>query len=281
MFKYSYPYGQDFPFVEIETSQCSARLSLYGAQLLDWTPKGQFPVLWMSPNAEFVDGKAIRGGVPLCWPWFGKDPTDGGRPSHGVARVSLWSLVSSEVLADGTAVLELALPASRPEDPSARLRLELGQSLEMRLVTENGTMPLPFSAAFHSYFSVSNYARTVVTGLKDCPFTEFAADAVPHRESPLHPAGHIDRIYYPTKTVVHVADLEWQRVLCLTRSGSNSLVVWNPGAELAAGMADVGAGFESGFLCVETVTAPQEEVVLAPGAVHTMICRVAVSGIGC
>ena len=267
-----YPYGQEFPILKVSTALCEAEISLYGGHLMSWTPVGEKPVIFMSPKAVFKQGKALRGGIPLCWPWFGKHPADAAKPSHGVARISTWQLARQEEEADGTLRLVLALPPADEELPSGALVLELGRSLKVNLMTLDVPQAMPFSAALHTYFAVSDYERVAVTGLEEAAFTEYADDAVPHSEDPLIPAGHIDRIYHPVpeNQEISIHDPAWQRSIRISRSGSASCVVWNPGEALAASMGDLGAEASRGFLAVETTAVPSEGLMLRCGETHEL-----------
>ena len=267
-----YPHGEDFPILKVSTPLCEAEISLYGGHVLSWAPLGGKPVIFMSPKAVFTKGKALRGGVPLCWPWFGKHPEDAAQPSHGVARISTWQLSREETLDDGTVRLVLALPPAQELLPSAALVLELGRALRMNLLTLDVPRAMPYSAAMHTYFAVSDYEKVAVTGLEEVPFTEFADDATPHSEDPLIPAGHIDRIYHPVpeNQEISIHDPLWKRSIRITRAGSGSCVVWNPGEALAAGMGDLGAEAARGFLAVETTVVPAEGVALRCGETHEL-----------
>lgn len=271
-----YPFGRDFPILRISTPQCTAEISLYGAQVLQWTPTGQLPIIFMSPRAQFKAGKALRGGIPLCWPWFGKNLEDASLPSHGLARISLWQLASSEELPDGTVKLTLALPPQQDMMPSGAVIMEIGKALSVSLLTLDVPRAMPFSAAMHTYFAVSDYEKVAITGLEECAFTEFAADAVPHSEDPLIPAGHIDRIYHPVQEgqEITIHDPAWQRSIRILRGGSASAVVWNPGETLAEGMADLGAEAARGFLAVETAAVPAENLLLRCGETHELTTRI-------
>ena len=273
-----YPYGDEFPVIRISTALCTAELSLYGAHLMSWTPAGQKPVLYMSPRSSFRKGKALRGGIPLCWPWFGKHPQDASRPAHGIARTSLWQLASQQEGEDGRVRLLLALPPTDGETPSAAVAVEIGNELTMSLMTMGVPHAMPFSAAMHSYFAVSDYEKVALTGLEECPFTEYAADPTPHAEDPLIPAGHIDRIYCPVSENADITlhDPGWKRSIRISRAGSGSCVVWNPGAKLAADMADLGAGEQQHFLCVETTVVPEENITLRYGDTHELAMRIQV-----
>lgn len=273
-----YPYGKDFPIVRIETPLCRAEVSLYGAHLINWTPSGQMPVIFMSPKAVFSQGKALRGGVPLCWPWFGKHPEDATQPSHGVARISTWQLAASEELEDGCVRLMLALPPEHEMLPSGAVMMEIGSELTISLITLDVPRTMPFSAAMHTYFAVSDYEQVAITGLEESDFTEYAQDAVPHCEDPLIPAGHIDRIYCPVQENQEIAihDPGWSRSIRICRAGSGSCVVWNPGAELAAGMGDLGAEAARGFLAVESSVVPAENIMLRCGETHELTTNIRV-----
>ncbi len=279
MITIEYPYGQDFPILCIETKLCRARVSLYGAHLLDWTPAGQtHSVVFLSPKVVFRKGKALRGGIPLCWPWFGKNAQDASLPSHGVARISTWQLASREEMPDGRVRLLLALPPEKEDLPSGAVAMEIGDELTVSLMTLDVPRTMPFSAALHTYFAVSDYEKVAVTGLEDCAFTEFAADAVPHSEDPLIPAGSIDRIYHPVPANgdITLHDPDWKRSLRISRAGSGSCVVWNPGEKQAEGMGDLGAEASRGFLAVETSVVPAENIMLRCGETHELTMRVQV-----
>ena len=271
-----HPYGEEFPILRIDTPLCSGAVSLYGGHVLEWTPVGAKPVLFTSPKMVFKQGKALRGGIPLCWPWFGKNTEDASLPSHGVARTALWQLAKQEEDEDGTVRLLLALPPAAELMPSAALAIEMGRTLTLSLMTLDVPRSMPFSAALHTYFAVSNYEKVAVTGLEECAFTEFADDPQDHAEDPLIPAGHIDRIYCPVDehSEITIHDPAWGRSIRITRAGSGSAVVWNPGAKLAEGMGDLGAGNERGFLCVETTAVPAENIMLRCGDTHELTMHV-------
>lgn len=273
-----YPYGEDFPIIRIATKLCTAEISLYGGHLLSWAPTGQKPVIFMSPKAVFKKGKALRGGIPLCWPWFGKHPSDASQPSHGVARISTWEAAKCEEQPDGRVHVLLALPPASEELPSGAIAMEIGDELTISLMTLDVPRAMPFSAAQHTYFAVSDYEGIAITGLEETAFTEYAEDAVPHPEDPLIPLGHIDRIYHPVQEnqeiIIH--DPAWQRSIRICRAGSGSAVVWNPGEALAAGMADLGAENSRGFMAVETSVVPAENIMLRCGETHELTTRIQV-----
>ena len=264
--------GRDFPVVRAETKLGVLEVCSYGAHVLGWRPRGQEPVFYMSGTAVYAHGKALRGGIPICWPWFGKHPTDAQHnPSHGIARISLWEFVHSDETADGS--VQLVYELKRPGFPVARYTVHMGElCFKASLHTLDAPNPLPFSAALHCYFSVSNYQQVELHGLGNSPFTEYATDAVPHQENPLVPAGHIDRIYHPLpeENIIQLPDSGYGRTLQITRKGSCSCVVWNPGREAAASMEDVQPGTSDHFLAVETTAVPAEHINLRQGENHEL-----------
>ncbi len=276
-----YPHGQDFPILRIDTPLCTAEISLYGGHIMQWTPIGHKPIIFMSPKAVFAQGKALRGGIPICWPWFGKNTEDASLPSHGIARTALWQHAGTETLENGAVRIILALPPTQELMPSGALIIELGTELLISLMTMDVQRTMPFSAAMHTYFAVSDYETVAVTGLEECDFIEFADDAVPHCEDPLIPAGHIDRIYHPVapEQLITIHDPAWERSINIYRDGSSSAVVWNPGEQLAAGMGDLGAEACRGFLALETTAVPAENVVLRCGETHRLTTRIEVVSI--
>ena len=261
-----------FPVQRVETALGTLEVSQYGAHVLDWTPSGGKPVFYMSGTAVYAEGKALRGGIPICWPWFGKCPVEPkSNPSHGLARISMWQFVHGEESAPGEACLAYALRL--PGLPVAEYKLHMRRdTLEIALCTLQTPTDMAFSAALHSYFAVSDYESVSVTGLEGLPYTEYAADAVPHGETPLVPVGHIDRIYcpVPVEREIGIRDESWERCLRISRSGSASCVVWNPGEEGAARMADVEPGSSHSFLAVEAAVAPAEKLVLHAGESHEL-----------
>jgi len=276
MIRTEYPYGKEFPILHIQTPLCEARISLVGAHIMQWQPLGAREVFFMSPELIVEKGRALRGGVPLCWPWFGQHPTDPQQSPHGVARTALWTHTQTEENKDGSIRIVLILPPLNPKLPSAAYVIELGEELIMSLLTLDIPHYMPFSAAQHIYFAVSDYEQVAITGLEDCPFIEYASAPEEHCEDPLIAAGNIDRIYQPVgeerEIIIH--DPAWQRSIKMMRLGSGSCIVWNPGAQLAAGMNDLGAGNHRGFIAVESSVVPAENRYLKRGDIHTLTTRI-------
>ncbi len=267
--------AQGITFLDVETPLCTASLCLQGAHLTSWKPEGQEECLFLSPNAVFAPDKAIRGGIPVCWPWFGPRKN---APSHGVARISRWRLHHQETDKQGNVLLSLAFYPEDEAYPAAILRLTLGRTLVMKLETTARMQPCKLTEAFHNYFAVGNLTKCRVHGLDDIPFREEAAQPMKHGERPLAPLGCLDRVYdcpaCSGKTVLE--DLVLNRAITVERNHASSVIVWNPGQQGANNMADLGAASWNKFLCVEVGNAGSRFIPLASGQAHTMCQKITV-----
>lgn len=246
---------------------------------MSWIPTGQKPVFFMSEKTVFKKGTALRGGVPICWPWFGKHPSDPAQPSHGLARIEMWKLDDST---EEEEEVRLSLSFEAPElQLQANYGLMMQENLLYAVLTTQytGFEPLPYSAALHNYFAVSNNEHVAITGLEEAPFTEFASEPTAHGEDPLVPSGSIDRIYHPVQEhqIIALHDPGWSRSLEIVRQGSSSCVVWNPGEAGAACMADLGAEQAHAFVAVEPTVVPAEGIVLRHAEEHVLAMGVRVT----
>lgn len=244
--------------------------SPFGAHALSWRCQGR-ERLYLSPRASFGEGKAIRGGVPVIFPQFGER---GGGPRHGFARTSTWEALDSP----GSSTPRLAFRLRDNEHTrlhwphrfEADLALEpVENRLRITLTVRNlDDAAFEFSAALHTYLRVADIAGTLVHGLEDRPYFDSARDGtrVEPTDAPLRFEGEVDRIYPGTRRVLRVTDGE--QMLRVESEGFADTVVWNPGAELAAGLADLGAGEHRHFICVEAARII-EPIRLQPGAEWT------------
>lgn len=269
------------PMIDIRNAHATARVSLYGAQVLAFQPRGERDLLFLSERAAYQPGKAIRGGVPVCWPWFGPDPQGLGRPAHGLARTRQWQLRGSANRPDGQTRLTLGLRdddqtrALWPHAFDLSLDITVGRTLSLALCTRNtGSAPLTLTQALHSYFAVANIAQTGVVGLDGCTYTDMARGAGGAQRlqtGPVHFNGEVDRVYARVPAELRIDDSAGQRTVRVRAEGSQIAVVWNPGADIAAGMADLDDDAWQRFVCVETANvSPSDAITLAPGEHHTL-----------
>jgi glucose-6-phosphate 1-epimerase len=276
-------------FARITAPAAEATVYLYGAHLTHWRPTGHDPVLFLSPRSELAPGKAIRGGVPVIFPWFGpraNDPQPGGKPSpaHGFARTTEWELAFAAVAGD-----EVHLTCTlSPNEASRALgfdhfrlayRVIVGASLTLELTVANdSTEPLAFEEALHTYFAVGDVRQASVMGLGGTAYLDkrddFKRKVQP--EGPLVLTGTTDRVYLETAATCEIDDALGQRTITVEKAGSHTTVVWNPWAELAATMSDLPPDAWPGMLCVETANVGESAVSLAPGMTHTMRAHISV-----
>lgn len=267
--QYPYAPGSGLPLLLVNTPLCSAVISLQGAQLLQFAAEGGSPLLWLSPNCDFTPGTALRGGVPLCLPWFGPHPQDSSKPKHGFARNQLWQLADARALSNGEVELEFLLVSSAglhfPYDFSAELRITLGQRAHLAL-TVNNTDDQAFdcSWALHNYHPVSNLNEVSVLGLAERDYKDnFEAHAVKHQSGDLRFPGPVDRVFPAIDNTLEI--LGTPRI-AISHHNCPSVITWNPGSEAAANISDIGAGQEQFYICVERGAVLDEQWHLAPGS---------------
>ncbi|MGE3961422.1 MAG: D-hexose-6-phosphate mutarotase [Dehalococcoidia bacterium] len=257
----------------ISTPACDAEFFLHGAQVTRWRPSGHDDVLWLSPTTRYEVGRAIRGGIPLCFPWFGPHPTDPSAPAHGLARTRAWDVGSVRRWDDA---IEVIL-ATRIADWTCTLGATFGRELAVTLsVTNAGSGAATFEAALHSYFAVDAIDRVAVTGLEASTYVDQAAGDVARAASgaPVRFTGEVDRIYDAPDARVTIED--GRRIIEVEGGASRSTVVWNPGPVKAAALADIGEAEWRRFVCVETASVREGRVRLEPGASASLAVRVAV-----
>lgn len=250
-------------------------LVLQGAQVTAWQPADTPPVIFLSPRANIAPGKAIRGGIPVIFPWFGPHPTDPKAPQHGFARTALWQLDKAEETADGVA-LSLSLAT---EGFALTYRVGFGPALELSLTVRNTTdRPATFEEALHSYFAVSDVTRVSVSGLQASGFIDKTAgmQRCPPSGTPLTLTKETDSVYLNTPDRLTIIDPIRNHLIGIAKGGAASTIAWNPWPEKAAAMSDLGADNWQGFVCVETGNVADNRVHLAPGVAHEMTTRIAV-----
>ncbi len=268
-----------FIFIDVQNPLADARISTYGAHVTSYTPNGQRPVLWMSRMSWFESGKPIRGGVPICWPWFGAAPVEG-QPSHGFARISQWEVENVRELESGETVVTLELPEAAVDPAllrfSFRLELEIivGRSLELVLTMVNASdSPQQVTGALHSYFSVAAAEEIVVRGLSDVGYEDRVVGApVVYGHIQKGDIGidrEVDRIYHGTGAV-EIFDPGFNRVIRVEKSGSAATVVWNPWIRKSHAMPDFGDEEYHTMVCIEAANASVDARTLMPGEIHRL-----------
>jgi D-hexose-6-phosphate mutarotase len=274
----------DLPKAVISNASAEAEIYLHGGHITAFQPRtAEQPVLWMSDNALFRSDKAIRGGIPVCWPWFGPHPDDASQPQHGFARISPWSVNSTATLDDGNTQLRLQMDtdtgtcASWPYSVELELCITVGTQLQVELISRNrGTQTVTIGGALHSYFNIGAIDRVTLEGLHGCDYLDQLDQHRRKRQNgPISIDAEVDRIYLDSADESEgkyvLTDPVFARRIRIARQGSRSTVVWNPWIDKAKRMADFpDAGYRT-MLCVETCNTHDDVRRLAPDSEHRLV----------
>ena len=268
----------DMPVARIENGHARCDIALQGAHILSYQAHQQAPLLWLSEDAKFAVGQSVRGGVPICWPWFGAHETQSEFPAHGFARRTEWKVISTKAMPDGATKIALGLHLNKttegmwPYPSRLRCTITVGAQLEIELTTENtGIETFVVSEALHTYFSVGDVSEVILHGLENTHYKDkLTAFSDKKQIDSLSFDAEIDRVYYNTEAECVIEDRQLQRKIYITKSGSASTVVWNPWIERAAQMGDMGEGGYLNMLCVESGNAMINTVTIAPGESHRL-----------
>ncbi len=268
----------------INNEQASASIALQGGHLMTWVPVGAAPVIWLSPAARFTPGKSIRGGVPICWPWFGAHATQADFPAHGFARTTDWHVINSTALPDGATQITFELaPANVPvqqwsHPTSVQYQITVGKALSLALTTRNTSQTdITISEALHTYFAVSDVRNISIDGLNGCHYLD-KVDGMREKQQvgAITFATEVDRVYVDTEGDCIIRDPKLSRQIRIRTTGSHSTVVWNPWIEKAAQMGDMGDNGYLHMVCVESANAAQNRVTIPAGDEHRLMASYSV-----
>lgn len=265
------------PRICVSTPAATAEIYLHGAQLTSWRPRGADEVIFLSEQSLWKDGHAIRGGIPICFPWFRNKADDPKAPSHGFVRTKAWQLDSVESKGDSATVSlsttsDEATRAWWPHDFRLVHRLTIGAELTQELVVSNtGTAPLRFEEALHTYYRVAAAESLRITGLDGADYLDNTdANREKRQEGDIVFTGQTDRAYLDTTHAVEISDPGMRRRIRLAKEDSRTTVVWNPWKEGAHSLADLGDDEWRTMACVEASNIRSFAVDLAPGKQHSM-----------
>jgi len=268
------------PFLRVNAPGGAGEIFLHGAHLTSWTPTGQRPALWMSDVSRFAENTPIRGGVPICFPWFGLRTDHPVAPQHGFARLAEWTLTGASESGDAVR-LEFRLTDTEQtrESPwpyrfEAIYTVTIGSKLQLEFeVVNRDTRGFSFEAALHNYYAIDDLLSTRVLGLEG---HEFFSDSVPGKaQTPVQLGGAINR-RYPTVTGGRIEESTIRRMVTVSSAGSEGVVLWNPGPDTARAMEDFSDSGWPNMVCFETCNIGESQIELAPGKRHLMCVTVTV-----
>jgi len=264
----------------VGTAQAEAEIYLHGAHVTHFQPRGQKSVLFMSGKSWFEPGKPIRGGVPICFPWFGPRQDERPGPAHGFARLQEWEVTGAEQVSEAAVEIGFRLvsnEAMREQwdgDFELNYRVRVGAALGMELLVRNTSSRLiRIEEALHSYLAVSDVRQVSIEGLAGTTYSNRVGSS-PRTETegvaPIRITAETDRVYLNTRSTCVIHDPGWQRRLVVDKTGSDTTVVWNPWIAKAKAMPDFGDDEWPAMLCIETCNVREHAVTIAPGQSHTM-----------
>lgn len=263
----------DLPFITVSNKYADADICLYGAHIISFRPRNTMDLLWMSPDSAFEGGKAIRGGIPVCFPWFGPHKTDPEKPQHGFGRLMFWDVAATSTNASGETEVRLRLNSSDetkaywPYDFCAEMIFVVGKKLTATLsVTNTSAEPFSYTCALHTYYSLSALESISVEGLKGLTYyNQLTGETEIQDEENLEISDAVTRHYLNTETAVIINDSAFRRRIKVDKAGSKVTTVWNPGAETCEKIGDMpDDGYET-FLCIEAANGYGYPVSLNPG----------------
>jgi glucose-6-phosphate 1-epimerase len=262
-----------FEYLEIRNQFALAKVALQGAHLFHYERIGSDALLWVSKRAYFEEGKAIRGGIPVCWPWFGPNEEDSSLPQHGFARVSKWKVTEQQELKSGGTMVVLELERAWEYLYTLSLKIIVAESLQLSLTTTNlDTGAFEITSALHSYYTVSDISDMLLSGLDGCSYFDQLDSASSIQEGDVRIDAEVDRIYDTPIGTLTIEDK--QREVRIVTEGSNSTVVWNPWIDKAASMKDMHEEAYREFVCVETANTRHDRRIVKPGMSHTLTMEV-------
>ncbi|MEQ1559766.1 MAG: D-hexose-6-phosphate mutarotase [Methyloglobulus sp.] len=267
------------PFIAIQNQNATGLISLHGGQILSFKPKSEnTDLLFLSKKSLYEDGKAIRGGIPVCWPWFGPDPKGLQRPNHGFVRNHLWS-VNKTASTDAETTIVLEFTQSHKQETTwnypfvLTLEFTLGQNLSLKLTTQNtGDKPFSITQAFHTYFRIGDINKAHVLGLENYRYFDKLDQGKQKIQSgAVTISEEVDRIYEDVDHHVVLNDPMLNRQIEIVSANCKTGVVWNPWQQSSRKMADLGNQDYKHFICVETGNIAFDLIQVSPGSSHSLL----------
>ncbi|WP_318474718.1 D-hexose-6-phosphate mutarotase [Photobacterium leiognathi] len=266
---------QGISIIRVIHPLAEAGISLHGGHLIWFKPASEKDIIWLSENAEFDTQKAIRGGIPVCWPWFGK----AGTPSHGFARTSQWTLQEHRENENGV-IVSLQLEDNEetralwPYKFNNVLTFEIGTELKVSLTSTNtDSQPWSYGGALHTYFDIADINNIEITGMGSSYLDSTQQGKACEGGDVLTFTSETDRVYTQPEATITINDKNNGRNILVINEGHNAAVIWNPWQELSISMGDMADNSFETMVCVES-TIHQPSIELAPGQSHTLATTV-------
>ena len=250
------------PKVIVQTAWSRAEIYLHGAHVTGFQKNDEPPLLFMSAASEFAPGKAIRGGVPIIFPWFGGRE---GFPAHGFARTTAWELKETSQFPDGSVRLRFILPGA--ENFQVEYLVTVAESLTLELAVGNtGDRDATFETCLHTYFQISGIDAISITGLTGSHYQDKVAGTMEtETAAAIRISSEVDRVYFDTTATTEIEDPGLGSKIRIAKSGSNSTVVWNPWIDKSKRMPNFGDDEYPQMVCVESGNVAQNQTTLPPG----------------
>ncbi len=275
----------NLPRIHVTTPAATAEIYLHGAQITSWIPAGASEVLFLSRLSRWEEGRAIRGGIPICYPWFRAKADDPKAPAHGFVRTTAWGIESIAQQPEGVVVtITIASnDATRglwPHDFHLTHRITVGTQLRLELITRNtGSEAFRLEEALHTYFHVADVKKVSVSGLDGVSFLDNVHGNSEHiQQGNLGMTGATDNAYLDTASAVTVIDPVLNRTLITEKTNSNTTIAWNPWRQGASSLADLGDDEWREMICVEASNILGSQIEVPPGGTHTFAATLRVAG---
>ena len=265
-----------FPFITVINKFAEADISLYGAQVTNFRTYNTMDMLWLSPTSHFEIGRAIRGGIPICFPWFGPHKSDAEKPQHGFARLMFWNVVETQSQSNGETLVRLQLCSSEKtheywaHDFCAELTIIVGKSLSTTLkVTNTSSETIEYTSALHSYFNLSAIENISIEGLQNTKYYNQLDSTESIQKEPVLKIQKAEtRHYLETESDCVINDNAFGRRISVAKHGSKVTTVWNPWEESSREIEDMTDDSYQTFVCVEAVNAFDDIIKLDAGESH-------------
>jgi len=261
----------NFPYLDVSNCNASVKVAQNGAQIFGFDRVGEAPVLWVSPSATYEMGRPLRGGMPVCWPWFGVHPTDASMPRHGFVRVMPWELEDFAETSKGVTASSFKLRDTEetrkmwPHRFELTMGVEVSKALKVKLVTKNmDEKPFDISQAISAYFFIGDIEGVEVEGLEGHEYVDKVSGESKVQNGPVVITGETERIYRHSGSC-SLVDKRIGRKIHMDKQGSESTVVWNPWKEKARQIPDLPDDGFRNMVCVEAASGLHEKIVCGPG----------------